>query len=390
MRICDASFSRVIHSEITPMKIPPCKPLSNSPLSFGDVEKLLLSFSSAVMQEEHREGVFQCISNHVMTELGISQFAIYCYDKRTGRLLLATHGTSMPGADRFTNWTPDYDETKEGRVHQGSLSIPIRHGEKTVGMILCEPSKGTFFSEQHVRILGAVASISAIKLGHLEVQTSIRNREARLLRARQQMAELKVKAIRAQMNPHFVFNALNAVQHFITLNDKRNALRFLGAFSKLVRLYLRHMEKDVIHLVHEMDVIGQYLKLQRLRYDGMFDFTVALTGDDFDQVKVPALITQLIIEEGVENLAKNNVAGKMDIKVNVLGNKVMLAIDTQIPSDGNASTEFSTRYTNEFTNWHHHVMLLKQLHHYAISTRKQIIQKEDVMHHILHVTLPCV
>jgi LytS/YehU family sensor histidine kinase len=197
-----------------------------------------------------------------------------------------------------------------------------------------------------------------------------------------------VKAIRAQMNPHFIFNALNAIQHFITANDKPNALRFLSAFSKLVRLYLRYVDNDVIDLLQEISTIEQYLKLQRLRYDGWFDFSVTVVNPGGDDIKVPALITQLIIEEGVENLAKNKVAGKMNISVSVKDKRVEVTIDTAVAGK-DINGKLVKRYENEYANWNDHIKLLKTINRYYIETKESVIRKINTTHHVVSVTLPC-
>ena len=350
----------------------------------------------------------------MISKLGFVDCVIYSVDRRARTLIQrAAYGPKSPRpneiikplvipiglgitgfvaasgvAERIGDTTKDPRYIVDDEVRYSEITIPIKHKDRVIGIIDCEHPEKNYFTAQHARILMAVANICAVKLSHLEAQESIRKKEAKLLEARQQMAELKVKAIRAQMNPHFLFNALNAIQHFITANDKPNALRFLSAFSKLVRLYLRHVENDVIDLLQEISTIEQYLTLQRLRYDGWFDFSVNVVNPGGDDIKVPALITQLIIEEGVENLAKNKVAGKMNISVSVKDKRVEVTIDTQVSGE-DVKDKLVKRYANEYANWNDHIKLLKTINRYYIETKEKVIRTKNTTHHLVSVTLPC-
>jgi putative methionine-R-sulfoxide reductase with GAF domain len=387
----------------------------NKALSFDEVERMLISFSTSVLKKESVDDVYWSLAKNVIAKLGFIDCVIYSIDGKTRTLIQqAAYGPKSPRrneivkpitiplgmgitgfvattgiAERIGDTRKDPRYIVDDEARSSELTIPIKHKERVIGIIDCEHPEKNYFTEQHMRILSAVAAICAVKLSHLEAQRSIQNKESRLLRARQQMAELKIKAIRAQMNPHFVFNALNAVQHFITINDKKNALGFLSAFGKLVRLYLKHAENDVINLYQELDIIDQYLKLQRLRYEGMFDYNISYKGLDGNEISVPGLITQLIIEEGVENLAKNKIAGKMNIGVDVKEQYAHVTIDTVIARKVGSATGLAKRYSNEFTNWSDHMKLLKRINQYKIEAKRKITRTRSATHHTIHVILPC-
>src|SRR5690606_32842179 len=257
------------------------------------------------------------------------------------------------------------------------------------GIIDCEHPRKNYFTEQDLRIVKAIASICAVKLKQLEAQKAVQHRESKLLQARHQLAELKVQAIRAQMNPHFVFNALNAVQHFITINDKKNALQFLSAFSKLVRLYLKNLENDTIDLFQEIAVVEQYLKLQKLRYDGIFEYEINLPDSDPGLTQVPALIVQLMIEEAVENLAKNRLAGKLKIGIDLPDeHHVGVVLDIEIRQSGKILAKLEERYANEVASWSDHINLLKKVRKYSITTDKEVILDKRVTHNRTRIVLP--
>lgn len=390
------------------------KPRRN--LSFDEVEDILIYFSGSILGKDREEDIFWDLAKNVIARLGFVDCVIYTVNARSRKLVQrAAHGPKNPTqriimkpiaiplgmgitgfvattgiAERIRDTTQDPRYIVDDEPRRSELTVPIMLRDKVIAVIDCEHPRKDFFTAQHLRIVKAIASICAIKLGHLEAQGNVRKKEAKLLRARHELAELKIKAIRAQMNPHFVFNALNAIQHFITGNDKQNALRFLSAFSKLVRLYLKHLEHDTITLSQEVDIIDQYLKLQKLRYEGLFEYAIHFPANENEMIRVPALIVQLMIEESVENLAKNRLAGKLAIRIQVTDEKhVEVIVDIAIPGTGNTSSKLESRYTNEVTNWSDHVQLLKKLKKYSIKVNRDVAYRDGTVHYITKVKLPC-
>ena len=83
----------------------------------------------------------------------------------------------------------------------------------------------------------------------------------------QKLDELSMQALQTQMNPHFIFNSLNAIQHFLTINDKENALMYLAKFSRLIRLVFTLSTKKRIPLEEEIEFLNTYLSLEDLRFN---------------------------------------------------------------------------------------------------------------------------
>ncbi len=111
---------------------------------------------------------------------------------------------------------------------------------------------------------------------------------------------LALKSLRSQMNPHFIFNALNSVNQFISQNDERAANKFLSEFSKLMRLVLDHSEEDFITLRQEKEIIDLYLKLEQYRFREKFDYSVEMEKNiDPDLIQVPPMLIQPYIENAV-------------------------------------------------------------------------------------------
>lgn len=116
----------------------------------------------------------------------------------------------------------------------------------------------------------------------------------------QQLAELEGKALRAQMNPHFIFNSLNAIQECIVSGNIERAYDYLARFSKLLRMVLNNSERELIPLQDELDMIKIYLELESLRFKDNFSYDIIL-GEEVDpeMCEVPPLLLQPYIENAI-------------------------------------------------------------------------------------------
>src|SRR5690606_2546949 len=101
-----------------------------------------------------------------------------------------------------------------------------------------------------------------------------RNRE--LAEANRKVGELKLMSLRSVMSPHFIFNVLNSIQYFIAKNDRLNAINYLSAFSKLVRSILTHSVNNKISLSAEIEMLENYIQLERMRSENKFSFSMSV------------------------------------------------------------------------------------------------------------------
>ena len=99
-----------------------------------------------------------------------------------------------------------------------------------------------------------------------------------------------MQALRAQMNPHFIFNSLTSINRFILKNNKTQASEYLTKFSKLVRMILQNSQAPLITLESELEALKLYLDLEALRFEQHFDYKITVPDDiDADVLKVPPL-----------------------------------------------------------------------------------------------------
>ncbi len=111
---------------------------------------------------------------------------------------------------------------------------------------------------------------------------------------------LALKGLRSQMNPHFIFNALNSVNNYIARNDERSANRYLNDFSQLMRTVLENSEKDFISLSEELELLGLYLKLEHARFPDKFEYEIHTDpGVDPEAFQIPPMLLQPYLENAV-------------------------------------------------------------------------------------------
>jgi ligand-binding sensor domain-containing protein len=144
-------------------------------------------------------------------------------------------------------------------------------------------------------VIGSSILVSFIFAGRIRAIKSKAKLE-QLIRSSQ------LTALKAQMNPHFVFNALNSIQDLILKNDVRASNIYLGRFSELMRKVLDASGKDSITLQEEIDILSLYLDLEKLRFGESFVYTVDINpAFDLSAMRMPSMIIQPFIENAIKH-----------------------------------------------------------------------------------------
>ncbi len=136
---------------------------------------------------------------------------------------------------------------------------------------------------------------------------------------------LALKTLRSQMNPHFIFNALNSVNNYISKNDERSANRFLSDFSKLMRTVLENSEEDFIALNKEIELLELYLKLEHSRFPDKFTYSFEVEDSvDTEAYKIPPMLLQPYIENAIwHGLRYRESQGILNIRVSEKNSKTL-------------------------------------------------------------------
>ncbi len=142
-------------------------------------------------------------------------------------------------------------------------------------------------------------------------------KEKRILELQQQKTEVEMQALRAQMNPHFIFNSLNSINRFILQNNRTEASEYLTKFSKLVRMILQNSQHSLIPLEAELESLGLYLEMEALRFNHHFEYKINVPKDlDIEILQVPPLIIQPYVENAIwHGLMHKEEKGHLNIDV---------------------------------------------------------------------------
>ncbi|MCG8330113.1 MAG: histidine kinase [Chitinophagales bacterium] len=117
-----------------------------------------------------------------------------------------------------------------------------------------------------------------------------------------QFAELELQALQAQMNPHFVFNSLGAIQYFIQSNRKELADDYLARFGHLMRLFLESSKNKFINLSDEIKLINLYIQLEQIRFKNSFDYQLKIDEDiHTHSTLVPSMLLQPFVENAINH-----------------------------------------------------------------------------------------
>ena len=136
----------------------------------------------------------------------------------------------------------------------------------------------------------------------------------------QQLAEIQMMALRAQMNPHFIFNCLNSIQLYTTSNDAAKASDYLNRFSGLIRLVLENSRSERVTLANELEALRLYLEMEAMRFKDKLRFQIDLdTSLDTDLIEIPPLLLQPYVENAIwHGLMHKPEGGLVQVKVEPL------------------------------------------------------------------------
>jgi hypothetical protein len=131
---------------------------------------------------------------------------------------------------------------------------------------------------------------------------SIRQREKEEKELQKRISESEQMALKAQMNPHFIFNSLNSIQHYVIDRDVEGANSFISGFSKLMRQTLEFSSKDTISLEEEISYLTTYLSLEKARMESQFLYEVQITTEENEaQLEIPPLLLQPYVENALRH-----------------------------------------------------------------------------------------
>jgi LytS/YehU family sensor histidine kinase len=203
------------------------------------------------------------------------------------------------------------------------ITVPIMAGDRVLGVIDSEHSKKRFFTQRHLTILSTIASLCAAKMIKAQAEAEKSETEQILMATKQQMADIEMQALRAQMNPHFIFNCLNSINRYIVKSDQATASLYLTRFAKLIRLILDNSNSKTVTLTNELEALRLYIEMESIRFEKQFTYNISL-GDHVmpDHLYVPPLIIQPFVENAIwHGLLHKEGEGHLDIRIQLNGDQ---------------------------------------------------------------------
>jgi hypothetical protein len=146
--------------------------------------------------------------------------------------------------------------------------------------------------------------------------------EQKQTKFQRQAVELEMQALRAQMNPHFIFNCLSSINRFILKNESKAASKYLTRFSRLMRMVLINSKKPLISLDDELQMLRLYLEMERLRFKNTFSYRISFLNEmDADNLFIPPLLLQPFCENAIwHGLMNKDGEGMLEIDLENMEN----------------------------------------------------------------------
>lgn len=291
-----------------------------------EIEKIINHFATAMNSFNSIEDILWDVTKNCIAKLNFEDCVIYLKDEQRNVLVQKaawgpktndgkkiinpieiTVGKGIVGnvaasgkAEIIPDTTADERYIVDDAKRLSEIAVPIINNGKVLGVIDSEHSQKEFYTERHLEILTTIASLCAGKIDVIKSGQQAMEKEMELLRLSKDFATSQLTALRMQMNPHFIFNALNSVQHYILQGNVVEANKYLSKFSKLQREILHCSNMQFITLEKEIEILSSYLQLEQFRFGNSFTYGINMTDEiDPDEIKIPPMMLQPFVENAI-------------------------------------------------------------------------------------------
>lgn len=234
------------------------------------------------------------------------------------------HNSNGDQTVKYTNLPPGrYVLEIKGINAKGIISAQA----KTIAFEIRKPYWFTWWFICGEISIGMIVLFAGAKL----YTRKVRRDEGEKTRINKMIADYRMTALRAQINPHFIFNCINSIQRYIIANDPEQAYHYLSRFSMLIRLVLDYAEENTISLAQELEIINIYLELEQLRFEDAFVYHIQVAEQaDIHELTVPVMIMQPYVENaiwhGIMNLEHRR-TGAIHIRIKYENNILIIEIE---------------------------------------------------------------
>jgi ligand-binding sensor domain-containing protein/putative methionine-R-sulfoxide reductase with GAF domain/two-component sensor histidine kinase len=320
-----------------------------------ELEQVINYFSGSLIDKHTVDEVVWDVAKNLIGQLGFVDCMIYLWNEdKTKMIQKAGHGLK-DSAEELSRQSFDVqpgqgvvgyvmqtkeaviiaDTSKDNRYRPDDISrfseitVPITYNDELIGILDSEHPDKSFFTQRHLQILTTIATLMANKIRSVESEELLLLKNLEMYSVNEQLSKAKLEALRSQMNPHFIFNCLNAIQECILTNKVDAAYTYLSKFSKLQRMVLNNSQHELISLSSEMEMLQLYLSLESLRFSDSFSYTINTKGVVFiNEIMIPSLITQPLVENAIWHGLRNKDGEKtLSIVYEEKDAKIFITID---------------------------------------------------------------
>jgi putative methionine-R-sulfoxide reductase with GAF domain len=291
-----------------------------------ELEQITSYFSSSMAGKKHVDDVLWDLTRNLIARLNYEDCMIYLWNEdKTKMIQKAAYGpkgtpealhtqvfdvvlgqgvvgyvmqTREPLLIPDTRKDPRYRMDEMQRLSE--ICVPIIHNNELIGIIDSEHSELNYYKERDMKILTTIATLAGNKIMQIQSEQSLRVKQEEIATINQQLAEAQLSALQTQMNPHFIFNALNSIKRMILDNQQQKASRYLSKFAQMIRLTLDQSKEIFATLLENIEYLERYLEMEKLRFDDSFTFQIVVgSGVDEEEAMIPTLMIQPLVENAI-------------------------------------------------------------------------------------------
>ena len=291
-----------------------------------ETEMVINYFASRINSYQQRDDLLWDVAKNCISRLNFEDCVIYLLDKERNVLVqkaawgpkmerdytiyqpieipvgkgIVGHVAKTGKATLVANTAQDERYIADDARRYSEIAVPIINDGQVIGVIDSEHSRRNFFNQKHLNILSTIAVLCANQIERGRAEEEKQQAKIEVLENKQKVTESRLQSLRLQMNPHFLFNALNSIQQMILANEEMVATRYLSRFSKLLRLILIHSDKELVTLKEELEILNLYVELESVRFKDSFEYKITWDDSlDVDEIKLPTLLVQPFVENAI-------------------------------------------------------------------------------------------
>jgi LytS/YehU family sensor histidine kinase len=206
------------------------------------------------------------------------------------------------------------------------MQAAVRPDGEQIGLISIQPRvHGPRFLSEDVTLLASLAETYSFLLDNLRLREERARRERREQDLLLEAERSELRALRAQVNPHFMFNALNTIAGLIPRRPDR-AERTIEQLAEVFRYTLRRSEREWVELDEELEAVRAYLAIERTRFGDRLEIVIR-AGDEAGHARIPAMIVQTLVENAVKHgVSAIRVPGRIEVNVDVAQGRLRIEV----------------------------------------------------------------